>query len=91
MPAGRPKGARNKTTVAMQQVMAERGDDTPLAYMLRVMSDNAADDDRRDEMAKAAAPYCHSRLATVEHTGKDGGKILIELVRFTDDEDPASA
>jgi len=34
--------------------------------------------------AQAAAPFCHSRLATVEHTGKDGGPInhhlTIEIV-----------
>lgn len=27
------------------------------------------------EAAKAAAPYCHSRLATIEHSGTDGGPI----------------
>jgi hypothetical protein len=77
----------------MQAALAERGSETPLEYMLRVMADDAADDDRRDEMAKAAAPYCHSKLATVEHTGKDGGKILVEVVQFSDgpDEDQATA
>jgi hypothetical protein len=39
------------------------GLETPLAYMLRVMSDPGADWKRRDEMAKAAAPYCHRKMA----------------------------
>jgi len=36
------------------------------------------------EAAKAAAPYVHPRLATIENVGKDGGpmqhKIIVELV-----------
>jgi hypothetical protein len=33
----------------------------PLEYMLRVMRDPAASHARRDDMAKAAAPYLHPR------------------------------
>lgn len=29
--------------------------------------------------AQAAAPFCHARLASVEHTGKDGGPISHHL------------
>jgi hypothetical protein len=39
----------------------------PLQYMLSIMRDPTVDDDRRDEMAKAAAPYLHPKLAAVEH------------------------
>ena len=49
--------------------------DTPLDYMLRVMRNPASDDERRDQMAKVAAPYVHPRLAAIQHTGKDGGPI----------------
>ncbi len=45
----------------------------PLDYMLSIMRDETADAPRRDEMAKAAAPYIHPRLATIEQrppTGK---------------------
>ncbi len=40
-------------------------------------ADLARRDDQRDgdEMPKAAAPYVHPKLATTEHTGKDGGPI----------------
>jgi hypothetical protein len=34
--------------------------------MLSVMRDPLADFHRRDEMAKAAAPYCHQKLAAKE-------------------------
>jgi hypothetical protein len=36
---------------------------TPLAYMLAVINDPAADPDRRDRMAICAAQYCHPRAA----------------------------
>jgi hypothetical protein len=42
--------------------------------MIRVMRDETAPVERRDEMAKAAAPYVHPRLAAVEHAGTIGGK-----------------
>src|SRR5262249_33715663 len=35
----------------------------PLAYMLRIMRDPSQPVGRRDDMAKAAAPFCHLRLS----------------------------
>jgi hypothetical protein len=43
--------------------------------MLRVMRDDSAETSRRDDMAKAAAPYVHAKLASVEHGGEGGGAI----------------
>lgn len=37
--------------------------------MLRIMGDRSADNDRRDDMAKAAAPYVHAKLSAVDHSG----------------------
>jgi hypothetical protein len=48
--------------------------ETPLDYMLRVLRDRTVDHDRRDKMAMAAAPFCHSRLAAIEHSGEIGVK-----------------
>ena len=39
------------------------GDETPLAYMLRIINDPHVDYTRRDKLAIAAAPYCHARMA----------------------------
>ena len=36
---------------------------TPLDYMLMVVNDQTASQERRDRMAMAAAPYCHAKLA----------------------------
>lgn len=56
--------------------------------MLNVMRDVTADFERRDDMAKAAAPYIHPRLQAVEHTGKDGGAINADIVvRFVGTKD----
>lgn len=52
---------------------------TPLEYMLQLMRDENKPVELRAEMAKAAAPYVHPRLATVEVSGKDGGPIAHSL------------
>lgn len=67
--AGRPAGAANKRTREIADRLADEGV-TPLEYMLSVMRDNNAGPERRDEMAKAAAPYIHPRLTAI--TAPDG-------------------
>jgi len=69
-PRGRPKGARNKRTRAVIEA-AVAGGELPLAYMLRIMRDPNIPAKRRDEMAKAAAPFLHARLASIEQYGSD--------------------
>jgi hypothetical protein len=80
--AGRRKGAPNKATAARQAEISASGE-APLDYMIRVMRDQSAPDGRRDEMAKAAAPYVHPRLAAIEHAGTLSGKPLSQM---SDDE-----
>ena len=72
--AGRKRGSMNRAS-AEAMAMANEGGESPLACMLRVMRDEDASDARRDDMAKAAAPYCHHRLAAIEVSGADGGPI----------------
>jgi len=74
--SGRPKGAINRVSLAAREAAAADGE-TPLSYMLNVMRDASAEPDRRDDMAKAAAPYMHPKLAAVEHTGPDGGPVQV--------------
>jgi hypothetical protein len=71
---GRAKGTPNKKTQALINAV-EGGGETPLDYMLRVMRDISAENNRRDDMAKSAAPYLHARLANVAHTGANGGPV----------------
>ena len=64
---GRRKGSLNKVTAELRTAVAKSGE-APLEYMLRVMHDENEPIARRDDMAKAAAPYIHSRLASKEVT-----------------------
>jgi hypothetical protein len=70
--AGRKAGSRNKAKLiaeAREREIVISGKD-PLDYMLEVMRNPDASWRRRDEMAKAAAPYLHARLAAVEHSAR---------------------
>ena len=57
---GRKKGAKNKRTQELLD-KAQEGGMTPLQYMLQVMRDESVDPQRRDDMAKFAAPYLHAK------------------------------
>ena len=48
--------------------------------MLDRMRDPLEDPKIRAQMAVAAAPYCHPRIASVELTGKNGGPIQQQIV-----------
>ena len=68
---GRLKGSKNKRKAVAELmsdvvVKAVHEGETPLEYMLRVMRDRTQEHIRRDEMAKAAAPYVHARLNAVD-------------------------
>lgn len=71
--AGRAKGAVSKATAARIEAVKASGQEMPFDYMMRVMNDPTVEHTRRDAMSIAAAPYAHSKLATI--TGKDGGPI----------------
>jgi hypothetical protein len=65
---GRKKGIPNRATAARVAEIAASGV-LPLDYMLGVMRDESQPQSRRDEMAKSAAPYLHSRLQATQHSG----------------------
>lgn len=71
MRGGKRLGAGRKPGAALKidheaRVEAAASGETPLQYMLRVMRDDGADIQRRDDMAKAAASYVHARLSSAE-------------------------
>lgn len=78
--AGRPKGAVSKLSMAQREA-AQASGQTPLDYMLGVMRDEKADKSRRDDMAKAAAPYVHSRFSPAE-----APRSAADLSKLSDDE-----
>ncbi|WP_407473516.1 hypothetical protein [Sulfitobacter sp. PM12] len=69
--AGRKPGAVNKSTRKQRDAVKESGL-TPLDYLLSVMRDETADQHERVDAAHKAAPYVHSKLATVDHKSTDG-------------------
>jgi len=67
---GRPKGSKNKySAAALRQAMNGDGQ-TPLEYLLGIMNDEEQDQRLRMDAAKAAAPFCHPRLSSIEVAAK---------------------
>lgn len=66
--SGRKPGATNKRTAELVKA-AEAGGIMPLDYMLSIMRNPEADKDMRMDAAKAAAPYLHAKLASIEVNG----------------------
>lgn len=79
--AGRPKGAATKRTRDIADNAALEGI-TPLEFMLNRMRDELVPPGDRFEAAKAAAPYIHPRLTTVEAKvdAKVDSVVRVELV-----------
>jgi len=75
--AGRKPGAVTKRTRVIAEIAIEQGI-TPLEVMLRCMRTALALElhDEALDAAKAAAPYIHPKLASIEHTGKDGDALM---------------
>jgi hypothetical protein len=55
-----------------------------LDFLLSIMRDDKQDSHARLDAAKAAAPYCHARLASTELSGPNGGPV--ETLNVTDED-----
>lgn len=88
---GRKAGVPNKRTQEFQAKVAASGL-SPLDFMLEILhskpprganvEQKLAHQQQRFEAAKAAAPYVHAKLASVEHSGKGGGPLTVNITRF---------
>lgn len=100
--AGRKAGSANTKTRDIADKAVEEGI-TPLEYMLQIMRDESLPENAdpaqviamkamRFEAAKAAAPYIHPKLSSVDAkvTGADGGPVemnwSIEFVKPSDED-----
>jgi hypothetical protein len=72
--AGRPAGASNRRTIEQVEAVKASGL-TPLEYLTGVYQDPTADEAKRIDAAKAAAPYVHAKLQTTTLQGPDGGPV----------------
>ena len=85
---GRKKGTKNKRTTALK-IESYAAGELPLDYLLRTMRTQPSPDmdakeylvaaTLRFEAAKAAAPFCHPKLAQIEHGNKDGKPFVVQL------------
>lgn len=74
--AGKPKGSVAKADVKAREKAAEGGI-TPLEYLLQIMRDEKQPQEDRKDAAKAAAPYVHARLSSVDMTSKTDNTVRI--------------
>ena len=63
---GRPKGSKTRYSTTLQRQMLHSDNPTPLEYLVSVYTDESNSLRDRLDAAKAAAPYVHPRLSTVE-------------------------
>lgn len=77
--AGKPKGAVSKFNDE-SRAKAAAGGLMPLDYLLGLLRDDTKPQELRIDVAKAAAPYLHARLAAVEHSQDDDKpfKLVVE-------------
>jgi len=74
--AGRkPNGTNRMTKEAVEKASATG--EMPLDYLLSVMRDVGADEAKRIDCAKAAAPYLHAKRAPVGSDGEDAALTII--------------
>lgn len=74
--AGRKKGGSNKLTEEAVKA-AQEGGVMPLDYLLQVMRDPGADEGKRIDAAKAAAPYVHPKLQPVDKAGDTAQQVVV--------------
>lgn len=67
--AGRKPGAPNKKTAELLETARSEGI-MPLDYLLSIMRNSEQKEDVRMDAAKAAAPYLHPKLSSVEMNAK---------------------
>jgi hypothetical protein len=75
---GRAKGTPNKRTAAKVAEIEASGL-TPLDFMLNLMRDTGSAMDLRFDAAKAAAPYVHARLSSIDANIDLNGQLVIQI------------
>lgn len=76
--AGRKAGSATTRTREIANAVAEGL--TPLEYLTSVYRNEEADESKRIDAAKAAAPYVHAKLQTTTLQGPEGGPLQVEAV-----------
>jgi hypothetical protein len=66
--AGRKPGAVSQRSRDIAEAIVSDGGITPLEYLMGIVRDKLADDAKRIDAAKAAAPYVHAKLNAIDGT-----------------------
>jgi hypothetical protein len=77
--AGRKSKSR-ELLIERSRNVAAQASITPLEYLLQIVQDTAAPDNRRFAAAVAAAPYVHPRLAAVAHSGDQDKPVTFQII-----------
>lgn len=67
-----------------EQVPANASPEEQFKFLLAQVKKTAGFRQLAQDAARDAAPYVHPKLAAVEHTGPEGGPLVLEIVRFAD-------
>ncbi len=81
--AGRKPGSVSRIDAEARQ-RAVAGGMMPLDYLLSIMRDENEGKRERIDAAKAAAPYCHARLASTEISGPSGDPVQVQTTNKLD-------
>lgn len=86
--AGRKQGSAIKLDQAVRKAVLESDQESPLDFLLRIMR-TSEDEARQVDAAKAAAPYVHARLSSVDVGNKDE-KPFEQVIRWAQSDSEAT-
>lgn len=83
--AGRKTGSISKTTAIGKEAIIKATEEgvTPLEFLLNTMRNEDTEFDTRLDAAKAAAPYMHPRLSSIDHGNNPENPLFPERVEVT--------
>lgn len=87
--AGRKQGSVNKLDQEARAKVLESGEETPLDFLLRAMRDGSHEFPHRLDAAKAAAPYVHAKLSSIDVGNKDD-KPFEQVIRWAQSDSEAT-
>lgn len=79
--------ARDEAPKAITELGLEKAGERLLATLIQAGKHR----DFAQTCARDVAPYFHAKLASIEHTGKDGGPLTLRVVRFSELDGEADA
>ena len=78
---GKNKGGINMRAVA--EVLHDYGLN-PADEVIKLIVNDQIDDELKARLYMEMLEYCQPKLSRTEHTGKDGGELIVEIVKFAD-------